>query len=75
MKISAFYENIRTGAEFWDVTMTEAVSMLRDSGLTGLYISLDSLKSYLPEIKAVDEELIISINVFSPYTDAMFLQA
>ena len=55
MKISAFYENIRTGAEFCGVTMTEAVTMLRDSGLTGLYISLDSLKASLPEIRAVLE--------------------
>ncbi|MBO6092215.1 MAG: hypothetical protein J6P40_01110, partial [Oscillospiraceae bacterium] len=55
MKISAFYENIRTGAEFCGVTMTEAVTMLRDSGLTGLYISLDSLKAFLPEIRAVLE--------------------
>ena len=53
MPIAAFYENIRTGALEKGISMTEAVSRLRESGMDGIYICLDSVREYPDEIEEV----------------------
>ena len=53
MTLSAFYENIRTGAVYHGIPMVEAVSALCGSGLQGIYVSLDSTRQYAEEIEEV----------------------
>lgn len=53
MPIAAFYENIRTGALEKGISMTEAASRLRESGMDGIYICLDSVREYPDEIEEV----------------------
>ncbi len=50
MKTAAFYENIRTGAVHDGISMPEAVSALRGSGLEGIYVSYDSTVQYADEL-------------------------
>ena len=69
MDVSAFYENIRTGAEFCGVTMTEAVAMLREAGLNGIYVCLDSLRDFMPEIEAVMENTGVRISGLHAWID------
>lgn len=52
-RISAFYENIRTGATHDGIPMTEAVSALCTAGLQGIYISYASTLQYADEIAEV----------------------
>lgn len=55
-RIAAFYENIRTGAVHDSVSMVDAVSGLRKSGLLGIYVSYDSTVQYADELAEVLEK-------------------
>lgn len=61
MKVSAFYENIRTGAIHNGVSMAEAVSTLCGSGLQGIYVSYDSTLRYADELARVLDKTGVGI--------------
>jgi len=53
MVISAFFENIRTGADAKDLPVTEALRKMQAAGLDTVYVGRDSLEEYgesLPDI-------------------------
>ena len=60
-RISAFYENIRTGAVHDGIPMTEAVSTLCASGLQEVYISYASTQQYADEIAEVLDKTGVKI--------------
>ena len=60
-RISAFYENIRTGAVHDGISMVKAVSALCSSGLQGIYISYASTLQYADEIAEVVAETGVEI--------------
>lgn len=61
MKISAFYENIRTGADHDGISMAEAVSALREAGLEGVYVGYDSTRRYADELADVMQQTGVEI--------------
>ena len=60
-RISAFYENIRTGAVHDGISVVKAVSALCSSGLQGIYISYASTLQYADEIAEVVAETGVEI--------------
>lgn len=61
MKIAAFYENIKTGAEHAGVSVEEALTQLKDAGLENLYANYTVMRDDLPWLGTVMEKLGIGV--------------
>ena len=61
MKIAAFFENIRTGAEYEGISVAEAVSGLQKAGLQGIYVSCESTQKYADELAEAVRETGVGI--------------
>ena len=69
MIVSAFYENIRTGAVHDGLPMTEAVKLLCESGLKGLYVSYESTVHFSGELDEVLRETGIKVTGLHSWID------
>ena len=68
-RIAAFYENIITGSMHEGLSMVDAVSVLRNSGLRGIYVSYDSTVYYADELAEVLEKTGVEITGLHAWVD------
>ena len=69
MNVSAFYENIRTGAVHDGLTMVDAVRLLCESGLQGIYVSYESTVQFSGELAEVLRETGIKVTGLHAWID------
>lgn len=69
MNVSAFYENIRTGAVYNGLSMVEAVRSLCESGLQGVYVSCESTVQFSDELTEVLRETGIRVTGLHSWVD------
>lgn len=61
MKIAAFYENIKTGAENAGISVEAALTQLKDAGLENLYANYETMRDDLSWLAPVMKKLGIGV--------------
>lgn len=69
MKIAAFYENIKTGAEHAGISMEEALTQLKEAGLENLYANYTVIQKDLPWLTPVMKELELGVEGLYAFLD------
>ena len=69
MKIAAFYENIKMGAENAGISMEEALTQLKEAGMDNLYADYAVLRADFSWLAPVMEKLEIGLEGLYAFTD------
>lgn len=69
MKIAAFYENIKTGAEHAGISMEEAMVQLKKAGLDNLYANYTVFRDDLPWLEPIMKNLDLGVEGLYGFLD------